>query len=363
MKRRDFLKKAGIATVGAGLSPLMFANAQRSTYRFEMVTSWPTALDAIYGGAVNTARYLSEMTDGDVEVDVYPAGAQVGAFEVYDAVSSGAFAMGHAAPYYFYNKNPVHAFFTAVPFGMDASQFDAWMNAGDGQAFSDELTTPDDVIMFPAGNTGPQTSGWFKREVNTVADLQGLTIRTPGFGGQVLSKVGANVQNVPGGEVFISLETGVLDAADWVGPYDDEILGLQNAAPYYYLPSWAEPGASLAVYMNRSMYNDLPTSIQEALKAAAARANQQMLADYTAKNDAALARLVAGGTQIRTMSNEILQALQAATNEIHEENAQGNDLYVRVLENYRAFLAAARAWNRVSGYTYDTFVFGDLCEP
>ena len=357
MKRRDFLKKAGVATVGAGLSPLMFANAQAATYRFDMVTSWPTALDTIYGGATNTAKYLGDITGGDVEVTVYPAGAQVGAFEVYDAVSSGAFAMGHAAPYYFYNKNPVHAFFTAVPFGMDASQFDSWMNAGDGQALSDELTTPDDVIMFPAGNTGPQTSGWYKREVNTVADLQGLTIRTPGFGGQVLSKVGANVQNVPGGEVFISLDTGVLDAADWVGPYDDEILGLQNAATYYYLPSWAEPGASLAVYMNRSMYDDLPADIQAALRAAAAQANQQMLADYTAKNNAALARLVAGGTQVRTMSDEILQALRAATQEIHAENVQGNDLYARVLENYNAFMEGARSWSEVSGYAYDRFIF------
>ncbi len=359
MKRRDFLKKAGVATVGAGLSPLMFANAQAATYRFDMVTSWPTALDTIYGGATNTARYLNEMTAGNVEVTVYPAGAQVGAFEVYDAVSWGAFAMGHAAPYYFYNKNPVHAFFTAVPFGMNAQQFDAWVNAGDGQALSDELTAPDDVIMFPAGNTGPQTSGWFKREVSTVADLQGLTIRTPGFGGQVLDKVGANVQNVPGGEVFISLDTGVLDAADWVGPYDDEILGLQNAAQYYYLPSWAEPGASLAVYMNRSMYADLPADIQEALKAAAARANQQMLADYTARNNAALARLVAGGTQVRTMSDEILQALRAATDEIHAENSQGNELYARVLENYNAFMAGARGWNEISGYAYDRFIYGN----
>jgi len=357
MKRRDFLKKAGVATVGAGLSPLMFANAQAATYQFDMVTSWPTALDAIYGGATNTAKYLNEMTGGDVEINVYPAGAQVGAFEVYDAVSSGAFAMGHAAPYYFYNKNPVHAFFTAVPFGMDAGQFDAWMNAGDGQAFSDELTTPDDVIMLPAGNTGPQTSGWFKREVNTVADLQGLTIRTPGFGGQVYSKVGANVQNVPGGEVFISLDTGVLDAADWVGPYDDEILGLYNAATYYYMPSWAEPGASLAVYMNRSIYNDLPSDIREAFHAAAARANQQMLADYYAKNNAALARMVANGVQVRTMSEEILNALYDATLEIHAENSQGNDLYQRVLENYNAFMEGAREWNRLSGYSYANYVY------
>lgn len=357
MKRRDFLKKAGVATVGAGLSPLMFANAQAATYQFDMVTSWPTALDAIYGGAVNTAKYLNEMTGGDVEVTVYPAGAQVGAFEVYDAVSSGAFAMGHAAPYYFYNKNPVHAFYTAVPFGMDAAQFDSWFNTGDGRALADELTAPDDVFMVPAGNTGPQTGGWFKREVNTIADMQGLVMRTPGFGGQVLTRIGANVQNVPGGQVFISLDTGVLDMADWVGPYDDEILGLNTAAQFYYLPSWAEPGASLAAYMNLSVYNDLPKDIQEAFISAAARANQQMMADYYAKNNEALARLVASGTQVRTFSTAILDALRSATEEVHASNSIGNALYVKTLENYKTFLDNARTWNRQSGYAYENYVY------
>lgn len=359
MKRRDFLKKAGVAAAGASLSPLMFANAQASTYRYDMVTSWPTALDTIFGGATNTARHITEMTGGDVEVTVYPAGAQVGAFEVYDAVSSGAFGMGHAAPYYFINKNPVHAFFTAVPFGMDAQQFDAWMHTGNGQALSDELTAPDDVIMFPAGNTGAQTSGWFKREIETVADLQGLTIRFPGFGGQVLSRLGANVQNIPGGEVFLALDTGVIDAADWVGPYDDEILGLHRAATYYYFPSWAEPGASLAFYMNRTEFEGLPSEIQEVIRTAAARANQQMLADYDAKNMPALQRLIDAGAQVRGLSEELLEALEGATNEIHQENAAGNELYARVLEDYTAFQESVRDWHRISQFAYSSYVLSE----
>lgn len=357
MKRRDFLKKAGVVAAGASFSPLMFANAQARTYRFEMVTSWPTALDTIFGGATNTARFINELSGGDIEVEVYPAGAQVGAFEVYDAVSSGAFQMGHAAPYYFINKNPTHAFFTAVPFGMDAQQHNAWMYEGNGQALFEELTTPDNVIAFPAGNTGAQTSGWFKREINSVADLQGLTIRFPGFGGQVLTRLGANVQNIPGGEVFLALDTGVIDAADWVSPYDDQILGLQRAAQYYYFPSWAEPGASLAVYVNHDVYNDLPEDLQAIVRVAAARANAEMLADYDAKNGPALQSLIDGGTQVRTLSNEILTALENAANEIHDENAAGNPLYARTLEDYRAFQDQVRTWHEISQHAYANYIY------
>jgi TRAP-type mannitol/chloroaromatic compound transport system substrate-binding protein len=357
VKRRDFLKKAGVVTASASLSPLMFANAQRSSFRWGMVTSWPTALDTIFGGAQDTAAVLGELTDGDVQVEVFPAGAQVGAFEVYDAVSSGAFEMAHAAPYYFINKDPTHAFFTAVPFGMNAQQFDAWMFSGGGQALADELTNRDNVQTFVAGNTGPQTSGWFNREINSPADLRGLTIRFPGFGGQVLSRLGANVQNLPGGEIFLALDTGVIDAADWVGPYDDEILGLQNAARYYYYPSWAEPGASLSAYINKDLYDGLPADIQNAIRAASAEANQRMLAKYNARNEPALQRLIKGGTEVRTLPNAVLEALEGATDEIHAQNASGNDLYRRTLESYQAFQESVRAWHRTSEHAYNSYIY------
>lgn len=357
MKRRDFLKKAGVVAAGASLSPLMFANAQNSTYRWGMVTSWPTGLDTLFGSAEEVASILAELTDGDVQVDVHAAGAQVGAFEVYDAVASGAFEMAHSAPYYFINKDPAHAFFTSVPFGMTPHQYDAWMFSGDGQSLFDELTLPDGVRAFVAGNTGPQTSGWFNREINTPEDLQGLTIRFPGFGGQVLSRVGANVQNLPGGEIYLALETGVIDAADWVGPYDDEILELHRVAQYYYLPSWAEPSASLASYVNEDLYQSLPSDIQDAIQAASVESNVRMLARYTSRNGAALQRLIEGGTEVRVLSDSILEALEQATEEIHEQNAQGNELYSRILENYRAFQDEIREWQRVSGYAYNSYVY------
>ncbi len=357
MDRRNFIKKAGIAVAGASISPLMFASAQKSKFTFEMVTSWPTSLDTLFGTAENIAKYLGEASDGDIAVKVYAAGAQIGALEVYDAVSTGAFAMAHTAPYYFINKNPTHGFFTAVPFGMDSQQFNAWMYSGNGFDLEQELVAPDNMVVFPAGNTGAQTGGWFKREISTVADLQGLTMRFPGFGGQVMSRVGMNVQNIPGGELFLALDTGVVDAADWVGPYDDQILGLNKAAPYYYFPSWAEPGPGVALYVNQDVYNDLPAELQAVVNDVCARANGEMLADYDTKNNIALQQLIASGTQIRFFSDELLAAFEKATDEIHAENASKNAIYQRVLDDYNSFMGNVRAWTKLTQHAYNSFIF------
>lgn len=359
MKRRDFLKKTGVVAASATLSPLMFANAQNATYRFGMVTSWPTALDTIYGGALNTALFLNEITDGDVEVEVFPAGAQVGGLEVYDAVSSGAFEMGHTASYYYTGKDPTQGFFTSVPFGMNAQQQTAWLVSGGGQDLWNELNARDGLIAFPAGNTGVQMGGWFNVEINSPQDLQGLTMRIPGLGGQVMGRVGANVQVLPGGEIFLALERGAIDAAEWVGPYDDEILGLNDAAQFYYSPGWHEPGPTLGTYVNLGVYESLPEDIQNAIRVASHAANQKMLADYDSKNGAALNRLVESGTQLRTFPNEVLETLESAMNEIHEENAANNPLYARVLEAFTAFRDDIRDWHEVSEVAYHNYVQRD----
>jgi TRAP-type mannitol/chloroaromatic compound transport system substrate-binding protein len=357
MDRRKFLKKAGVATVGASLSPLMFANAQASKFSFGMVTSWPTSLDTIYGGALNTAKFLSEITDGDVEITVYPAGAQVGGLEVYDAVSSGAFEMGHTASYYYIGKDPTHGFFTAVPFGMNAQQMNAWFTSGGGQALFDEINARDNMIAFPAGNTGVQMGGWFNKEINTPDDLKGLTMRIPGLGGQVMTRVGANVQNIPAGDIYLALETGAIDATEWVGPYDDEILGFNRAARYYYAPGWHEPGPTLSTYVNLDVFNDLPTDIQDALKTACANANLTMLATYDAKNGAALNRLVAAGAELRRFPEEVLDTLRTAMNEIHQANASNNPFYLRVHDAFMKFQDEVRAWHDVSEYAYQTYTY------
>ena len=362
MKRRDFLKKSGVVAASASFSPLMFANAQASSFSFGMVTSWPTALDTIYGGATNSAQYISDLTGGDVEIQVYPAGAQVGGLEVYDAVSSGAFEMGHTASYYYIGKDPTHAIFTTIPFGMNAQQMDAWMTSGGGQELFNEFNAPDNLIAFPAGNTGVQMGGWFRQEINTPEDLQGLTMRIPGLGGQVMSRVGVNVQNIPGGEIFLALDTGAIDATEWVGPYDDEILGLNTAAEFYYAPGWHEPGPTLCNYINLDVYNGLPADIQQAIQIASAAANQKMLADYDAKNGPALNRLVEAGAQLRTFSNEILSTLESAMNEIHDEFSGQNETYASTLEAYRTFQSAIRDWHEVGEYAYHNYVYSAAAE-
>ncbi len=358
MKRRDFLKRAGAAAAAsATFSPLMFANAQAGSFSFEMVTSWPTSLDTIFGGATNTARNIEALTEGDVTVEVYPAGAQVGGLEVYDAVSSGAFSMGHTASYYYVGKDPTHAFFTTVPFGLNAQQINAWFYQGGALDLFNELNANDNLIAFPAGNTGVQMGGWFNKEILSPADLQGLTMRMPGLGGQVMTRVGSNVQVLPGGEIFLALDTGVLDAAEWVSPYDDEILGLNTAAQFYYAPGWHEPGPTLSTYVNLDVYNGLPEDIQEAIQIASKAANMQMLADYDAKNGPALNRLIEAGTELRAFPDEVLETFENAMNEIHEETAAENEFYARVYEDFLSFRDAIRDWHSISEYAYQNYVY------
>jgi TRAP-type mannitol/chloroaromatic compound transport system substrate-binding protein len=359
MKRREFLKKAGVAAASATLAPLMFANAQRSRFRFEMVTSWPVALDTIYGGATNTARFLREMTDGDVDIEVFPAGAQVGGFEVYDAVSSGAFDFGHTASYYYVGKDPSHGFFTSVPFGFNAQQINAWFYDGNGLALWNELNARDNLIAFPAGNTGVQMGGWFNKEINTPDDIIGTSMRIPGLGGQVFTRAGGNTQAIPGGEIFLALERGTVDAAEWVGPYDDEILGLHRAARYYYAPGWHEPGPTLGTYVNLETYNSLPADVQNAIQTASAAANVTMLSQYESRNGAALARLIAGGVQPRRFPQSVLQRLEGAMNELHDINSANNPFYARVLEDFIAFRDDIRGWSETSEYAFHSYVYGD----
>lgn len=358
MKRRDFLKKAGVAAAASSaFSPLMFASAQRGSFNFEMVTSWPTALDTIYGGALNVAKYVNELTDGDVSIEVYPSGAQVGGTEVYDAVSSGAFQMGHTASYYYLGKNSAHAFFTAIPFGLTAQQHNAWLYSHGGQDLWDELNAQDDLIAFAAGNTGTQMGGWFRKEITTLDDLQGLKMRIPGFGGKVMAKAGVNAQVIPGSEVYISLERGVIDATEWVGPYDDELLGLPKAATYYYAPGWHEPGATLGTYVNLQEYEALPEDIQNAIRIASARANMQMLADYDAKNGEAYARILEGNTKPRTFSTEILTVLEGFMDELHQENIASNPFYAKVFEPWNAFKENIRSFHEVAQFAFDDYVY------
>ncbi len=359
MKRREFLKKSGIAVAAsAAFSPYVFSQG-RDTIYFEMVTSWPTSLDTIFGGPTNFAKYLNEMTAGDVEVEVHEASARVGGLEVYDAVSSGAFAMGHTASYYYVGKNSAQGFFTTVPFGLNVGQHNAWIHSGGGQELWNELNATDNMIAFLAGNTGAQMGGWFRKEINSLEDLQGLKMRIPGLGGKVMSRAGVNVQVLPGGEIFLALERKAIDATEWVGPYDDEKLGFHTAAEYYYSPGWHEPSAALGIYINLDEYNALPTDIQAIIQAAAARANQQMLADYDAKNSEAFKRLADSGVQMRTFPNEVLTTLEGFMDEIHQEEIGTNSLYANVHESWTSFRDNVRSFHKVQKYAWHKYVYAD----
>lgn len=357
MKRRNFLKGAGLGAATAAsavYSPNVLASGRR--FRLEMVTSWPSALENLYGTAQYFADRIEAMTDGDVRVRTYPGGAEVGPFEVYDAVSNGSFACCHTAPYYFIGQSPAHGFFTALPFGLTLEEQNAWMTIGGGQELWDELNERDNLVAFPGGNTGAQTGGWFNKEINDPDDLKGLRMRFPGHGGRVMSKAGVNIQQLPGGEVFTAMDRGALDAAEWVGPDDDKTLGMQRVAKYYYMPSWAEPSAMLGFYFNGDIWKDFPADIQAQIRACCAEANNWMASRYQARNPVALDELEAAGVEVRTFSEDVLRVFAKGAEEVHEEDSR-DEHYARIHEHWSAFRDRVRGWNEQTTYRYQRFLF------
>jgi TRAP-type mannitol/chloroaromatic compound transport system substrate-binding protein len=314
-----------------------------------MPTSWPVALDTIFGGATTFADTVKSLTGGRFTINARPAGELAPGTEVLNVVQEGAFPIGHTASYYYVGKSPVTAFGTALPFGLTAQQQNAWLYEGGGLAKMQEIYAKlFNVIQFPAGNTGVQMGGWFRKEINTVADLQGLKMRIPGLGGQVMAKLGVTVQTLPGGEIFQALQTGAIDAAEWVGPYDDEKLGLQKAAQFYYYPGWWEPGPTLEVEINLDEWNKLPAFYQEVIKTSAYVANMTMLARYDARNNDALGRLVEGGAQLRGYSQEIMDAAEVASFELYDELAGKDADFAAVYEEWKAFRTRIYAWHNIN---------------
>lgn len=285
------------------------------------------------------------------------AGSRIGALEVYDAVASGAFELGHTASYYYLGKDPAHAFFTCVPFGMTAEQIDSWVHTGGGQQLWDELNAPDGLIGFIAGNTGMQMGAWFNKEINSPDDLRGVSFRTAGLGGQVLAAAGVNVQTLPGGEIFLALERGAIDAAEWVGPHDDETLGLNRAAKYYYGPGWAEPGAALCVYANLDAFTGLPAQLQQTIRVAARATTLQMMADYAAKDPAAYQRMVAGGTEPRVFPDSVMQAIWGHWQTVNQNLRGSSAAYQRISDSATAFLAEVRPFDRTNKHAFLEFVY------
>ncbi len=365
LERRTFLRNTVIGTVGGAT----IAGCRRTApggaagalprIRWRMATSWPESLDTIYGGAKTVCDRVAEMTDGRFKITPYAAGEIVPGLQVLDAVQSGTVQCGHSASYYYVGKNAALGFATSVPFGLTAQQQNAWLYYGGGLEAIQNIYADFDVINFPAGNTGAQMGGWFKRKINSPADLKGLKMRIPGLGGEVMSRLGVNVQVLPGGEIFLALDRGTIDAAEWVGPYDDEKLGLQKAAQYYYYPGWWEPGPTLDALVNRAAWDQLPQEYQSIFKTATYEANLNMLAQYDALNREALARLTAGGTQLTRYSDAILKQAQKVTFDLYAENAAKDAAFKTVYEPWNSFRDQIYAWNRINELSFANFAMGN----
>ncbi len=356
MKRRQFMKFAGFSTIGAAVASPAIAQSMPEL-KWRLTSSFPQALDTLYGTAVVFSRAVAEATDNRFQIQVFAAGEIVPALAAAEAEQKGTVEMAQTASYYYFGKDPTFAFGTAVPFGLNARMQNAWMYQGGGIDLMNEFYKKFNIHALPAGNTGCQMGGWFRREIKTVADLRGLKMRIGGFAGTVMTKLGVVPQQIPGGEVYSSLEEGTIDAAEWVGPYDDEKLGFAKIAPYYYYPGWWEGGAMIHHFFNLDKWNALPAAYKSILTTASAMANQSMLAKYDDQNPAALQRMLKEGqARFQAFSPEIMQASLKASLEVYAEVSAKNADFKKVWDNMLAYRNSQYLWWRVAEYTYDDFL-------
>jgi TRAP-type mannitol/chloroaromatic compound transport system substrate-binding protein len=354
MERRSFIKHTGLAGIlAAGTAP---AFAQTPTVKWRCASSFPKSLDTIYGAAETAAKTVSDVTGGKFQIQVFAAGEIVPGLQVADAVQNGTVECGHTAPYYYFGKDPTFAFGTAIPFGLNQRQYDAWWYHGGGEAIYNEFTKEFGIVSILCGNTGAQMGGWFRKEIPTVADLKGLKMRIGGFAGQVMAKLGLVPQQIAGGDIYPALEKGTIDAAEWVGPYDDEKLGFNKVAKFYYYPGWWEGGPALHYFVGTKAWESLPPEFKAALRAGCAEGNTWMMAKYDAQNPPALRRLVASGTQLRPFSKAVLDACYAAAMEVYAETSAKNPKFKKVYDHYTAFQKEQILWFRVTENTYDNFM-------
>ncbi|MAZ19392.1 MAG: ABC transporter substrate-binding protein [Ahrensia sp.] len=359
MDRRSFIKKTGAVGAGAAAATALAAPAiaqsmPKITWR--CTSGFPKALDTIYGAAEVFAEAVNGATDGNFNIQVFAAGEIVGTLEAADAVKSGTVEMAHTASYYYSGIDPTYALGTGIPFGLNARMTNGWMYEGGGIDLLNEFYATQNMIAFPAGNTGAQMGGWFRKEINTVEDLQGLKFRIGGWGGRIIAKVGVVPQGIPGGDIYAALEKGAIDGAEFVGPYDDQKLGFNKVAQYYYYPGWWEGGVCLQNMINLDKWNELPASYQQIVKNASALANSVMMARYDTLNPTALKELAASGTQLRPFSQPILEACFDAANEVYAEETAKNPAFKKVFDSYMAYRKEDYLWFQLSEYNFDTFM-------
>ena len=356
MERRSFLKKAGAGlAVGAAAMPAIAQNAP--TIKWRLASSFPKSLDTIYGAAEVFAKRVSEATGGKFQIQVFAGGEIVPGLQVLDATKDGTVECCHTASYYFVGKDPTFAFDCAVPFGMNNRQVDAWYRVGNGMKLMREFFATYNVVNFPCGNTGVQMGGWFRKELKTVKDMEGLKMRIGGFAGQVISKLGAVPQQIAGGDIYPALEKGTIDAAEWIGPYDDQKLGFNKVAKFYYYPGWWEGGPQLSVLVNKKAWDALPKEYQAIVQIAAADAHVEMMADYDGKNPTALKQLIAGGAQLRPFPKDVMDACYKAAQDLYAETSAKNPAFKKVFEDYRKFMGDSNLWFRIAEASYSNYMY------
>ena len=357
MDRRSIIKQAGIAGVlAAGIAPAVHAQA---TVRWRLASSFPKSLDTIFGSAEMFAKTVRALSGGKFEVSVHAAGELMPAFGVVDALQSSTIEMAQTAPYYYTGKNSIFAFGCDVPFGLTARQMDAWMDHGNGRKLMDAFYANYNIKSRSAGNTGTQMGGWYRKEIKTVADLKGLKFRMGGgLFGEAMQKLGVVPQNMPAGDVYQALEKGTLDATEFVGPYDDEKLGFNKVAPFYYYPGWWEGGAELEFFINAKAYAALPAEFQAIVDAATTVAARDMTAKYDAFNPIALKRLVAAKTQLKAFPKEIMDAGYKASMEVFAEHEAKSPEFKTIHQDMRAFQRDQLLWARYSELRFDNYMTG-----
>ena len=347
IRRRKLLGVLAAASAALGF-PKPAISQNRLNWR--MVTSWPKGLPGLGTGPERIASRISQMSEGRLTVKVYAAGELVPALQVFDAVSAGTAEMGHDPAYYHLQKSPACGFFTGVPFGMTAAEHNAWIYWGGGQELWDQLYAPFNIKPFLGGNTGAQMGGWFRKEIKTADDLRGLKIRMPGHGGQVIAKLGATQVLLPGSEIYANLQSGAIDAAEWVGPYNDLPLGFYQVAKYYYWPGFQEPGAALQITVNKEAYDALPDHLKVIIETATAAENDLMLAEFNYRSAPAMQSLIRKhGVQLRQFPRDVLIALGNAAGELMEElRNDSNPMVRKITEAYLRALTVQSAWTRIA---------------
>ncbi len=354
MDRRSLIKNAGIAGVlAAGVAPAVHAQA---AIRWRLASSFPKALDTIFGAAETFSAKVKAMSGGKFEISVHAGGELMPAFGVVDGVQNGTVEMAHTAPYYFFGKDETFALACAIPFGLNSRQMTAWMYDGNGLKLLREFYAKYNIVQFPGGNTGAQMGGWYRKEIKSVKDIKGMKMRLGGFAGKVFERMGGVPQNIPGGEVYAALEKGTIDAAEWVGPYDDQKLGFNKVAPFYYYPGWWEGGPQLDFYINNKAFDSLSPENKAIVESAAAYAHTEMQAKYDARNPIALKQLVGAGTKLRPFPQDVMQVAFKESMALYDELSAKNENWKKIYADYSKFRADQNLWFRFTEATFDRFM-------